>query len=447
MFKGLRPTPELSYSVRYNKAIGGIMITASHNPKEYNGYKIYNSEGCQLVPDDANMVIDEINKIENIFDVKYSKNDDGIIFMDEKIDEDYIKDIETIQLNPNLKKDFKITFTPLHGTGSVLTSQTLKSLGYDVYPVKSQMVNDPDFSAVKSSNPENKEAFDEAINLAKEIGAKLVLATDPDADRLGVAVLHNGVYQLMTGNESATVLFKYIVDMNKKKNIDLSNSYLFTTIVSSMLPVEIAKKYGMKYDLTLTGFKFIGQKAKEIEGKGRYLFGYEESYGCLIKDSVRDKDSIQACIMLCEAAAYYYSLGLDLIDQLENIYKEYGYVKDGITNFVLKGLEGQKQISRIMDFFRENEIKLNSFAIIQKDDIKKSISYDLINNKSTNIDLPKSNVIKYFLADGSWFVLRPSGTEPKLKVYYSLKGKTEIEAQTKLDKLSKEVCDIVNNIK
>jgi phosphoglucomutase len=311
------------------------------------------------------------------------------------------------------------------------------------------MTNDPNFSGVKTSNPENKEAYDEAIEYAKEIGAPLVLATDPDADRLGIAVLHNGEYVLFTGNQTASLVFDYICKTRKELNTLPENGYLFTTNVSSTLPIAIANKYGLKTEITLTGFKFIGEKAREMEttGRGTYVFGFEESYGCLISDCVRDKDSIQAILMLCETAAYYYEKGMDLVDALEGIYKEYGYFKEGITNIALSGLEGQAKIGRIMNYFREANICLKGFEILAKDDVKKGMHYDFVTDKDTPIHLPESNVIKYYLNDNMWFVLRPSGTEPKLKVYYGVKGNTDLDANEKLSKLSKEVLAIVNMVK
>lgn len=446
LFEDLRPTPELSFAVRYLHAIGGVMVTASHNPKEYNGYKIYNDLGCQLLPEDADKVIEEINKIEDIFDVEASQDDSNITFLGRDMDRIYINDITSIVENPNLKKDFKITYTPLHGTGQVFIPDVLNDLGYDVYPVMEQMTKDPDFSGVKTSNPENKEAYDESIAYAKKINASLCLATDPDADRLGVAVLHDGEYVLLTGNQSATIIFYYILTNKLKKKIDLSNYYLFTTIVSSQLPTKIAKKYNVNVETTLTGFKYIGAKAEEIQGKGKYLFGFEESYGCLIKDTVRDKDSVQACIMLAEAASYYYQFKKDLVDVLEDIYKEYGYVVDGITNYVLKGIEGKKKISEIMNYFRNNEIKLNNFEIHSKEDILEGKIYDFINSTTSNSTLPSSNVIKYYLNNDNWFVLRPSGTEPKLKVYFGINGSTKEEALANLEDISKQVNDIVEKI-
>lgn len=449
LFEALRPTPELSFAVRHFHCIGGIMITASHNPKEYNGYKIYDETGCQLVPKDADKVIAEINKIDDYFNIETSLNHELIEYIGKEVDDVYINEIKKIILRPNLKKDFKLVYTPLHGTGQVFAPQVLQSVGYDVVPLACQMTCDPDFSGVKTSNPENKEAYDEAIELAREIGAKIVLATDPDADRLGIAVLHNGEYVLFTGNQTAALVLDYILKTRKELNTLPSDGYVFTTNVSSTLPVAIAEAYGMKVEITLTGFKFIGEKAREMEaGKGTYVFGFEESYGCLISDCVRDKDSIQAILMLCETAAYYQEKGMDLVDALNAIYEEYGYYKEGITNISLAGLEGQAKIQRIMEYFRTTDIALKGFSILAKDDVKLGIKtvYGVEDEKS-RINLPSSNVIKYYLNDNMWFVLRPSGTEPKLKVYYGVKGTTQADADAKLDALSKEVLAIVNLIK
>jgi len=449
LFEALRPTPELSFAVRHFKCIGGIMITASHNPKEYNGYKIYDETGCQLVPADADKVIAEIDKIEDYFNIEHSLNHNLIHYIGKDVDDIYINEVKKIILRPNLKKDFKLVYTPLHGTGQVFAPQVLQSVGYDVTPLACQMTCDPDFSGVKTSNPENKEAYDEAIELAKKIGAKIVLATDPDADRLGIAVEHNGEFVLFTGNQTASLVFDYICKTRKELNTLPKDGYMFTTNVSSTLPIAIAEHYGLKTEITLTGFKFIGEKAREMEEthRGTYVFGFEESYGCLISDCVRDKDSIQAILMLCETAAYYREKGMDLVDALEEIYKEYGYYKEGIANFTMKGLDGAEKIKRVMNFFRTTDIALKDFTILAKDDILLGNKYDLTNDKVEKINLPKSNVIKYYLTDNMWFVLRPSGTEPKLKVYYGVKGKTQKDADERLDKLSAEVLSIVNMIK
>lgn len=447
LFEDLRPTPELSYAVRYFGCVGGIMITASHNPKEYNGYKIYDESGCQLVPKDADQVIAEINKIEDYFSIDHSKHHNKIKYIGSKVDAAYIKEVKKIILRPNLKKNFKLVYTPLHGTGQVFAADVLKSVGYDVYPLACQMTNDPDFSGVKTSNPENKEAYDEAIAYAKEIGAPIVLATDPDADRLGIAVEHNGEYVLFTGNQTASLVLDYILRTRKELNTLPKDGYVFTTNVSSTLPVAIAQRYGMKVEITLTGFKFIGEKAREMEnGKGTYVFGFEESYGCLVSDCVRDKDSIQAILMLCETAAYYYVKNMDLVDALNAIYEEYGYYKEGITNIGLKGLEGAAKIKRIMEYFRTTEIALKNFKILAKDDVKLGVHTDLVSGETSTIYLPSSNVIKYYLNDNMWFVLRPSGTEPKLKVYYGVVGNDHESANAKLEELTKEVMAIVEKV-
>ena len=448
LFEALRPTPELSYAVRNFNCIGGIMITASHNPKEYNGYKIYDETGCQLVPSMANEVIEEINKIDDIFNIETSKNHELIYYIGKDVDEKYIADVKKIILRPNLNKDFRLIYTPLHGTGQVFAADVLKSVGYNVLPLPCQMTNDPNFSGVKTSNPENKEAYDEAIALAKAWDADIVLATDPDADRLGIAVRHNGEFILFTGNQTATLELDYILRTRKEFNTLPKDGYLFTTNVSSTLPEVIAKKYGLKVEITLTGFKFIGEKAREMEetGRGTYVFGFEESYGSLVSPMVRDKDSIQAILILCELAAYWREKGLDLVEALDKIYQEYGYFKEDITNVALAGLAGKAKIERIMDFFRNNDIKLDGFNILAKDDVKLSVHKDLKSGKESEIKLPKSNVIKYYLNDDMWFVLRPSGTEPKLKIYYGVNGKSHAESDAKLANLKKQVLDIFNTI-
>ena len=447
LFESLRPTPELSFAVRHFGCAGGIMITASHNPKEYNGYKIYDESGCQLVPRDADVVIAEINKVEDIFSVDHSKNHENIVYVGKEVDEIYINEVKKIVLRPNLSKKTKFVYTPLHGTGQVFATEVLRSVGYDVTPLACQMTNDPNFSNVKSSNPENAEAYDEAIEYAKEIGASVVLATDPDADRLGIAVEHEGKFHLLTGNQTAAIVLDYILKTRKELNTLPENGYVFTTNVSSTLPIAIAHNYGMKVEVTLTGFKFIGEKAREMEsGKGTYVFGFEESYGCLVSDCVRDKDSIQAILMLCETAEYYQEKGMDLVDALNGIYEEYGYYKEGIANFNLSGLEGAAKIQRIMDYFRNNEISLADFNILAKDDVKLSVAKNFVTGEESKIELPVSNVIKYYLNDNMWFVLRPSGTEPKLKVYYGVVGNSNEDSDAKLALLSEQVLSIVKSI-
>ncbi len=447
LFKELRPTPELSFAVRELKCIAGIMITASHNPKEYNGYKIYDETGCQLVPHLADQVIDKINNISDYFAIEVADNNDNIVYLDESMDKIYTNRVAEVVLNKDLKKDFKVVFTPLHGTSQVFGADVLKEHGYDVYPYMPQMTNDPNFSNVQSSNPEDEKAYTEAIAYAKEIGATLVLATDPDADRLGIAVLNKDKFVLLNGNQTAILMVEYILSTLKSQNKLPENGYVFSTNVSSSLPLKIAEEYGMKTYVSLTGFKFIGEQARNIEGKGTYVFGYEESYGSLIKDFVRDKDAIQAILMACEVAAYYYEKGINLVEALDNIYKQYGYTTEGITNIALAGLEGAAKIEKIMNFFRTKELD-NLGDIISKEDnlLQVKTNYNKKGITQEKIELPKSNVIKYVFADGSNFVLRPSGTEPKLKVYYNMIGKNANDANKKLESVKEKVLNIIDTI-
>ncbi|MBP5445724.1 MAG: phospho-sugar mutase [Acholeplasmatales bacterium] len=434
--KELRPTPYLSFAVRELHATGGVMITASHNTKEYNGYKIYDCEGCQLVPRLADQVIENINSVEDIFSIETEKNPTLINEVAEDVDTKYIEMVKEISLR-NDDKNIKVVYTPLHGTGSVFAPKILRQLGYDVVCVEDQMIHDPDFSSVSSANPENKQAFDKAIALGKEAKADILLANDPDADRLGIAPLHNGEYVLLTGNQTAAIVLKYLLENTKQIP---ENSYLFTTIVSSNLPSKMAEKNGLKVKEVLTGFKFIGEQAKLIEKTGNYFFGFEESYGCLVSDKVRDKDAMQASLIACEACNYYKAQGKTLVDVLNSIYEEYGYYIEGIENIVLKGLDGASKIQQIMDYFRNNDVNVKGIKI--KEDYKLQKVYGM--NKT--IDLPKSNVIKYILDDESWFILRPSGTEPKLKVYFGVKAQTMNLATTRLEQIKKEVLEIINKI-
>lgn len=448
LFESLRPTPELSFAVRYLKAIGGIMITASHNPKEYNGYKIYDENGCQLVPHLADKVIEEINKIDDYFSIDNTKNHEKIHFIGKEIDEKYCQLVNTIRINKDIKKDFKIVYTPLHGTGQVFAAEVLKDNGFDCYPLEVQMTNDPNFSGVKTSNPEDPRAFDEAIEYAKKIGAKLVLATDPDADRLGMGILHNGEYVLLNGNQSATIMIDYICRELKKQDRLPENGWVFSTNVSSELPLKIARKYGLQTYISLTGFKFIGDQARKIEGNGTYVYGFEESYGCLIKDFVRDKDAIQAILMICEIAAWAYENGMDLVDYLQQIYEREGYAYESQSNIYLKGLDGKAKINYIMEYFRNNERLYKFGNVIKKEDNLLQISYTYEENKvlTETIDLPKSNVLKYYFENGSWFVLRPSGTEPKIKVYYGTIGKNSEESIKFNKRLKDEIMSVINSL-
>jgi len=419
VYNTLRPTPQLSWTVRYLECAGGIMITASHNPKEYNGFKAYNEDGCQLQPFEADEVIKEINAIDNVFTIKCSEGWKNVHYLYDELDGPYLDDISKIRLNKDVDKKFLITYTPLHGTGSVYIPRFLQDMGYNVRPVMEQMTPDPDFSFAESSNPENKDAFTRSIKYGTEIGARLLLASDPDADRLGCGVLHNGQYVLLTGNEMATILFNYICENKKKMDSKWpKNGYMVTTIVSSQMATKIAKKYNIDTVNVLTGFKFIAGVIKERQNKGEYVFGYEESYGCLIDTNIRDKDSAQACLLLCEAAAYYLQQGKDLVDVLDDLYKEYGYYRDTISNIYLEGLDGKEKINEIMEFFRnETKLKFGNFNIVSREDYKTHEGINFTTGKTYKLTLPTSNVLRYVFDNGSWFVLRPSGTEPKIKIY------------------------------
>jgi phosphoglucomutase len=459
IFDSLRPVPELSFAVRQLGCTAGVMVTASHNPPEYNGYKVYWDDGAQIVPPHDKEIIAEVNRVKDYSLIRSMTLDEAMKarlynIIGPAMDKLYLEAIKKQILNPDVIKeqnDLRIVYTPLHGTGNLPVQNVLKELGFkNVFVVPEQELPNGNFPTVDYPNPEDKNAFKMALDLAKEKDADLVLATDPDADRLGIAVEHDGEYVLFTGNQTAALVFDYICKTRKELGTLPKDGYMFTTNVSSTLPIAIAQKYGLKVEITLTGFKFIGEKAREMEetGRGTYVFGFEESYGCLVSDCVRDKDSIQAILMLCETAAYYREKGMDLVDALNAIYKEYGYYLEGITNIGLAGLEGKAKIGRIMDFFRTTDIALKDFKILAKDDVKLSVHTDYCNNdKKTKIELPTSNVIKYYLNDNMWFVLRPSGTEPKLKVYYGVVGKSDAEAKAKLEALKSEVMSIVNLIK
>ena len=449
LFEDLRPTPELSYAVRHFHAVGGVMITASHNPKEYNGYKIYDKHGCQLVPHLADKVIEEINKVEDYFSIDTTKNHHLITYIGQEIDSKYKMCVNTIRLRPYLKGKFKVVYTPLHGTGSVFAADLLNENGFECIPVESQMTNDPNFSGVKTSNPENPSAFDEAIELAKQVGAKLVLATDPDADRVGMCVNHNGEFVFLDGNQSAAIIVDYICHTLKKNEELPVNSWIYSTNVSGSLPLKIAKRYGVKSYISLTGFKFIGDQIHKSKKKGgNFLFGYEESYGCLIKDFVRDKDAIQAILMICEIEAWCERHGLDVIDYLEKIYERDGYYYAAQENIYLKGLDGKAKIEKIMSTFRNEELFLDFSKLVRKEDNLLQIAYNYKDNKVTTetIDLPKSNVIKYFFSNGAWCVLRPSGTEPKLKVYFETVGRNLESSKNKYKKLHDQIMNMIEKI-
>jgi phosphoglucomutase len=456
VFEELTPTPELSFAIRHLHAFSGIVITASHNPPEYNGYKVYGEDGAQLIPEEADKVIQKVNEVENELEIFVQPEEElkekGLIQMiGEKVDSFYLDQLLTISESPEISTDvnLSIVFSPLHGTGLKMVEQGLSALGYqNVHVVKEQSAPDPEFSTVKSPNPEEKEAFKLAIRDGKEKNADILIATDPDADRLGVAVKgRNGEYVLLTGNQTGAILVDYILSRKQAKGTMPTNGRVFKTIVTSELGRKVAEAYGATVEDVLTGFKFIGEKIKTYEktGEFEFLFGYEESYGYLIGDFARDKDAIQAVLMAVEAAAYYKKQGKTLYDVLLVLYERFGFYQEGLESLTLKGKEGSEQIQSILKSFRENPLtELCGIPVETSEDYKSSIRKSA--GKEEIISLPKSNVIKYFLQDGSWICLRPSGTEPKIKFYFSVVGNSLEDSQLKLNQLKEELMLRIDNM-
>jgi phosphoglucomutase len=451
VFDELRPTPELSFAVRYLQAFSGIVITASHNPPEYNGYKVYGQDGGQLPPNVADQVIQYVNEVENELAIRVEEEttlkEKGLIqIIGEEIDRAYIETLKTISLNPQLSQevDVKVVFTPLHGTANKPVRRALEALGYtQVVVVKEQELPDPNFSTVKAPNPEEHAAFELAINVGKEMNADLLIATDPDADRLGIAVKNeSGEYVVLTGNQTGGLLLHYILSQKKEKGILPKNGVVLKTIVTSEFGRVIAKSFGLETIDTLTGFKFIGEKIKEYEQTGQYVFqfGYEESYGYLIGDFARDKDAIQAAVLAVEVCAFYKKQGLSLYEGLLQLFEKYGYYREGLQSLTLKGKEGAEQIQALLTAFRKQPpTEMAGKKIVVIEDYKTSERVDTKTGAKTAITLPKSNVLKYFLEDGSWFCLRPSGTEPKAKVYFGVKGHSLADSEKQLEQLSNAV--------
>jgi phosphoglucomutase len=436
IFDSLRPTPMLSFSVRKLRAAGGVMITASHNPPEYNGYKIYDSEGCQLSLEESEKVIARVSEIKDELRVpclSLEEAGDRIVILDSAIDDEYAMRVENISISRDRESaaKLKVVYSPQHGTGNVPVRRVLTDCGYDVIPVLSQCNPDPDFSNTESPNPESPKAYTEALKIAKETGADIVITTDPDCDRLGVAALNkNGEMVLMTGNQSAAVLLEYILSRRSADASIPSGAYMLTTIVTSDLGDRICEKYGVKVEKTLTGFKFIGAKIADHRKNGDYgfVFGYEESYGCLISDFVRDKDGVQASLMLCEAAAYYKNFGLTLIDVLEKIYSEHGFFLDSQSNFYFPGLEGKDKIAALTSSLRQN-------APCEVGGIKVTRVEDYLTEELHAEGFPYSDVLRFIFEDGSWVAVRPSGTEPKCKFYYCVCAADKAAAVDKYEAL------------
>ena len=418
LFNELRPTPMLSYAVRFYDLVGGIMITASHNPKTYNGYKAYDKTGAQLNLLDASDVIDEIGLIDNPFEIETIDNA-RIRYIDESFDDYYLEEVKKIAIH-NVTKDLKMVYSPLHGTGAPIIPKFLKNMGYNVYPYEPQMIIDPDFSNTKSSNPEEAIAFEKTIAYAKEIGAKLVMITDPDADRLGIAVKHKDEFHLLSGNQTATLELYYILSEKSKLGLLPRNGYVYTTNVTTDMIKVIANSFDVKLETTLTGFKFIGERAEINKGRGEYLFGCEESYGSLVKDFVRDKDAVQACFILAEIANFLDSKNMTMMDYLEEIYQKYGYYYEYTKSITLLGLSGLEKMNQIMEHFRNEPFMIPDKKLVSYDDYTKQIN--IKNGQITKLTLPISNVLKFYYEDDTWIVFRPSGTEPKIKIYFGTKS-------------------------
>ena len=458
VFDELRPTPELSFAVRELNAFAGIVITASHNPPEYNGYKVYGEDGAQLPPADADKLIGYVNAIENELEIEAGDEaaltEKGLIkIIGEEIDQAYLDKLTSISVNPDLAKEteVKVIFTPLHGTANKSVRRGLKALGYEhVTVVPEQELPDPDFSTVSSPNPEEHAAFEYAIRLGEEKGADILIGTDPDADRLGVAVKdQEGRYAVLTGNQTGALLLHYLLSQKQQKGTLPDNGVVLKTIVTSEMGRDIAASFGLDTIDTLTGFKFIGEKIKQFEASGEYAFqfGYEESYGYLIGDFARDKDAVQAALLAVEVCAFYKKQGKSLYDGLLELYKSFGFYREGLKSLTLKGKEGAEQIAAILSTFREQPpLSIAGKDVVSAEDYLTGKRTLLKENKRETIDLPKSNVLKYFLEDGSWFCLRPSGTEPKVKFYFAVKGRTNEESEALLHQLTDEVMKKIDDI-
>ncbi|MCM3478755.1 phospho-sugar mutase [Caldifermentibacillus hisashii] len=460
LFSELRPTPELSFAVRHLGAAAGVMVTASHNPPEYNGYKVYGDDGGQLPPKQADALTNFVNSVEDELSIEVTGKEEllanGLLqYIGEDIDQIYLENVAKIQLNKEIVEkvgeELKIVFTPLHGTANKLVQEGLKQFGFkNVTVVKEQEHPDPNFSTVKSPNPEEHAAFELAIKYGKEIDADILLGTDPDSDRLGVAVKNaEGEYQVLTGNQTGAIMLHYLLSQKAEKGLLPENGIVLKTIVTSEIGRAIAESFGIPTFDTLTGFKFIGEKIKEYEktGKHTFLFGYEESYGYLIGDFVRDKDAVQAAIFAAEVAAYYKAQGKSLYDALMEIFEKYSYYKEALSSLTLKGKDGAEQIANILEEFRSNPPKeIAGIRVTAVEDYKASIRKQLSNGKLNPISLPKSNVLKYFLEDGSWFCVRPSGTEPKCKFYFAVKGSSLNESEQLVNNLQQAVMEKVHHI-
>ena len=457
LFDSLRTTPELSFAVRYVYAVSGIVITASHNPKEYNGYKVYGSDGCQITSDAARQITEQVNLVEDeltipVASVEALETSPLFEKIGNKVDQAYLKALENITIQSEVIEqvadDFKIVYTPLHGTGNLPVRKSLANAGFKhVQVVREQELPDSEFSTVVYPNPEEHAAFELAIRDGEEIGADILLATDPDADRVGVAVRNNqGIFEVLTGNQVGALLLNYLITQKKANGTLDENATVLKTIVTSELGSDIARDHGIDTIDTLTGFKYIGEQINEFErtGKRSFLFGYEESYGYLIGDFVRDKDAVQTCLLIAEVAAYYKTRSMSLFDGLQELFETYGYYQEHLESLTLKGKEGIEQIQKILKDFREQppkEFAGKSVAIIEDYESSKRLIVD--EGKEETIDLPTANVLKYHLTNGAWICVRPSGTEPKIKFYVGVKEATAEQSKQLIEELVNQLMERV----
>lgn len=455
VFESLRPTPELSFAVRYLKTFTGIMITASHNPAAYNGYKVYGEDGGQMPPADADALTRYVRSIENPLKIEVLTEEEvkhsGLLhIIGEDVDLPYLENVKTVTIDQDLVnemgKDLKLVYTPLHGTGKMLGERALKQAGFEKFVlVPEQAVADPNFSTVKSPNPEEHSAFEYAIQLGEKEGADLLVATDPDADRLGAAVrLPDGSYQVLSGNQIGALMVKYILEAHKNAGTLPTNAAVLKSIVSSELPTAIAKSYGATMFNVLTGFKFIAEKIQQFEEdhSHSFMFGFEESYGYLVKPFVRDKDAIQALVLIAEVAAFYKKQGKTLYDGLQDIFAEYGYYEEKTISVTLSGLEGPSKIKAIMAKFRNEAPKtLGNVPVVQTEDFKELTCVN-VDGTITKMTTPPSDVLKYQMADDSWVAVRPSGTEPKIKFYIGVKGASQKAADDRVAELEAAINEI-----
>ena len=444
VFESLRPTPELSFTVRHLHTYAGIMITASHNPKQYNGYKIYGEDGAQMPPKESDMITKYIRQVKDIFGVKVADKDalieDGTLkIIGDEVDKAYLEEVNQVTINHELVaeegKTMKLIFTPLHGTGAMLGEKALKQAGFENFTMVPQQAEpDPEFSTVKKPNPEDPAAFDLAIELGKKEGADLLIGVDPDADRLGAAVRQpNGEYKLLTGNQIAAILLNYILTARKDVGTLPANAVAVKSIVSSEFATKVAANFNVKMINVLTGFKFIAEQIKNFEADGShtFMFGFEESYGYLIRPFVRDKDAIQSLVMLAEVAAFYKKQGMNLYDGLQELFKKYGYFAEKTIALTFDGVEGAKEIEDLMTKFREESPKeFAGYKVVALEDFEKSTKTNA-DGTVEEIKIPKSNVLKYLLEDGTWIAVRPSGTEPKIKFYIGTQADSQDEAFAK----------------